>query len=246
MSSNKSIWWEKTVEYAYVRKFLGDYTFLYPFDGKHEKLSDTLLSNGYSWIIVEFKQDHKWLTSEKEKFNKYGGVKNYSEACKELVGKYGSNNYSGIGHHFIVYGKLEDKGKSNLDLIAERYFSKPKDEIFKPVDLLLKGIEQSDFIKYVNRFNWFKSRRGGNGGGSGDSHDPGPTPRGFDFDNYTSVIGIGIKDNAVVCAPMKELIELTEQSVNKQDVVSLTDDYKFCTIKKRHPPKETPAEEVAD
>ncbi|HHR6036744.1 TPA: hypothetical protein ACS70C_001103 [Providencia alcalifaciens] len=245
MRNNKSLWWEKTVEYAYVKRFLGDYSFLYPFDGEHEKLSDALLSNGFSWIIIEFKQDQNWIRAEIKKFNKYGGMSNYSNACENLVGIYGSKEYSGIGHHFIVYGKLDDH--DNLDLFTERYFSTPNEAIFKPIDLLLKGIKQSDFIEYVNLFNLYKNYRDGNNGQNRRSKKPkGPGPRSLNFEDYASVIGIGVKDNVVVCVPMKKLVELITQEKKQENANNNSDVCSLSTSKQKHQSEEITAEEITD
>nr|VVV06115.1 hypothetical protein AW0309160_03599 [Aliivibrio wodanis] len=247
MLKKQNIWWEKTVEYFYVQSHLGKYKFLYPFDGVHERISDSLLSNGYSWVIIEFKKNHEWLEAERLKFNKKNGYSTYNQARKELVNDYGDRLKDGVKHHFIVYGELDEE--DNLTLKTERYFSIPKNEVFLPNDLLSKGIEQSLFVKYVNRFNTLKGKKGGNGGSGGSNSPDQPKPGGFDFENYTSVIGIGLKDNVAVCLPLNQLIKEAQELTLKNDLTKNLDaaaTITFSTVssKKKHPPE--PLEEFAD
>lgn len=69
-------WWEKTVEYYFIRKFIPDEMILSPLDGEQEKAGDAFLSNNERWIILEFKKDFESLVSEKKKYKNYDAARN--------------------------------------------------------------------------------------------------------------------------------------------------------------------------
>jgi len=64
-------WWEKSVEYYFVKKFLPLETMISAFDGKHEQIGDVLLQHADRWIMIEFKVDKDAINSEKNKFHDY-------------------------------------------------------------------------------------------------------------------------------------------------------------------------------
>ncbi|MFS1934519.1 hypothetical protein [Vibrio splendidus] len=206
-------WWEKTVEYAYVKKYLGEYEFIWPYDGKHESLSDSAIANGLTWSIIEFKSDLKWENAEKKKFEKHGSGK-YLEAKLALMKNYAEGNANkGIAHHFIVYGELDSH--NNLSLKSERYFAAENKYIFEPTELVKKGIALTPFIKYVYEFNKWKN--GGNNGGSGggSTHPPQNPDGGLSLSNYGVVVGVGLKNNTVVCMTLEDFVkETTPQKIN--------------------------------
>ena len=50
-------WWEKTVEYYFILKCLGDSISIAPLDGHEERGGDAILSSKHRWILIEFKKD---------------------------------------------------------------------------------------------------------------------------------------------------------------------------------------------
>lgn len=54
MSTKKVTWYEKTVEYAFARKFLEAAAM--PLSGTAEKVGDTIFYEGNSFFIIEFKR----------------------------------------------------------------------------------------------------------------------------------------------------------------------------------------------
>jgi hypothetical protein len=49
------IWWEKTVEYAYVMTMGIDH-FVAPLDGKEDALADLIVKLDATWTLIEFKR----------------------------------------------------------------------------------------------------------------------------------------------------------------------------------------------
>jgi len=140
-------WWEKTVEYYFIRKFIPDEMILSPLDGKEEKAGDTLLSINEKWVILEFKKDADSLASEKKKY------KNYDAAETELS--------SNDEHHFLIYGQVVN---SEFGLGGKTYFSRSPvtniNEIFE------SGKDKDEFVSYLERLIEHKSKAKESSGGS--------------------------------------------------------------------------------
>jgi hypothetical protein len=207
MAKIEKIWWEKTVEYFYISKYLHSFAMVVPLDGNHEKLSDAALSNGFQWIIIEFKKDLDWLRPEKEKFDKHGSGR-YEDAKKTLLAEYGEDK--GLNHHFLVYGEVSEEG--DLSLKCEKYFSTPQKNVFDPSELFAKGLTFDRFKKYVEKLVWYKSRDNGDSGGNGNVTPPDtdlPDSGGvLSFSDYHSVFGVNVLKNEVTCMTIKEFVEL--------------------------------------
>lgn len=141
-------WWEKTVEYYFVRKFVDEKTLAAPLDGDEERAGDTILSNGHKWILIEFKKDSGSIKTEYTKFN------NYLNAKSEL------SNFD--GHHFLIYGLLTQE-KEEFGIKAITYFSNKS-----PVDMnniLSTGVDIESFQLYLTKFfNLKRNSSGGTGG----------------------------------------------------------------------------------
>ncbi|ART62851.1 hypothetical protein [Kushneria marisflavi] len=140
-------WWEKTVEYYFIRKFISDEMILSPLDGEHERAGDALLSNHEKWIVIEFKKDSNSLASERRKY------KNYSEAKKELS--------SSDDHHFLIYGQVDD---GNFSLVGKTYFSNKN--VSDVGEILYAGKGKESFIFYLERLVKHKSKVEESSGGS--------------------------------------------------------------------------------
>jgi hypothetical protein len=144
-------WWEKTVEYYFIREFIPDEMILSPLDGEQEKAGDTFLSNNEKWIVLEFKRDFESLVSEKKKY------KNYDAAKIELSP---SDN-----HHFLIYGQIVD---GSFGLGGKTYFSnKP---VCKISEIFEAGKEKEEFISYLEKLIEHKSKVNESSGGSVGSY----------------------------------------------------------------------------
>jgi len=145
-------WWEKTVEYYFIQKHVGDNMFIAPLDGKEEKAGDAIFSANQKWLLIEFKRNKKSINSEKDKFEDYEKAK----SCLQ----------SKDGHHCIVYGQeLDDV----FSVAIETYFSKSSRYLIG--DMLNHGVYFDQFNEYLNQFLSFKSSNSCSGGGiSPDSY----------------------------------------------------------------------------
>jgi hypothetical protein len=65
----EKIWWEKTVEYTYVRD-LGIGDFAAPFDGNEEQMGDAVMKRENRWLLIEFKRTGHQFSSERKKYPK--------------------------------------------------------------------------------------------------------------------------------------------------------------------------------
>lgn len=128
------IWWEKTVEYAFVREILPSAAEAFPLAGDVEKsFGDLLIALNATCRLIEFKRDKDAIQSEKKKFPAFvldsakkkvmNGkfVDLLQQTFPELIKCEGSKA------HFFVYGHPEDK-KSFL-LHAVRYASDPDEGV---------------------------------------------------------------------------------------------------------------------
>ncbi len=131
------IWWGKTVEYYFVKKYVELDMLIAPLDGNEEKAADAILSNVDSWALIEFKRSDSELSNEYKKFNDYESAKLYFSD---------SDN-----HHFLIYGGLDSQGEFQLE--AQTYFSRKPTRV---ADIVYLGIKQSDFFRYLRSFLKFK------------------------------------------------------------------------------------------
>lgn len=145
------LWWEKTVEYYFVKKYVNLDMLIAPMDGNEEKAADAILSNVDSWILIEFKRSIRELSSEHNKFE------DYESAKLILSGK--------DSHHFLIYGKLDEEGEFALD--GQTYFSRNKTDVNNVVNL---GIKQNKFIQYLVAFLKFKEGSDGTASGGVGSY----------------------------------------------------------------------------
>jgi hypothetical protein len=139
------LWWEKTVEYFFVQKYVNLDMFIAPLDGKQEKAGDAIFANESSWVLIEFKRDQDSIASEIDKFT------NYSVA-KETLEPIG-------GHHLIIFG---ESNNDQFSLKSQEYFSATEVNIDQA---LLSGAEKEKFLEYLHKFIDFKKQsKSGTGG----------------------------------------------------------------------------------
>ncbi|KPV90062.1 hypothetical protein AN395_03523 [Pseudoalteromonas sp. P1-30] len=128
------LWWEKTVEYYFIQKYVDLRTFVAPLDGNHEKAGDAIFANVSKWVLIEFKRDSKSVSDELKKFTDYKKAKEELESIGQ--------------HHLIIYGEENFLGK-DIELVCQEYFSGKKVD----TELALEsGISKSKFIEYINKF----------------------------------------------------------------------------------------------
>lgn len=119
-SKDKLLFWEKTVEWIFVRKYYEPRMFAAPLDDTAEGAGDVLInfSGIKKWLVIEFKSDETKIPTERGKFPIYGWSKwaektqkgrcfiNATTAFKELV-SYWKNAEK--PPHLIVFGQKEEQ-----------------------------------------------------------------------------------------------------------------------------------------
>ena len=130
------IWWEKTVEYAFVMHCAPRSSVAFPLDGKQEAAGDTILKLFSKWIIIEFKRDRSTVNSEAAKLTSPAAA--FAELAK-----------SG-GHHLIVYGAVSN---GEFVLEARTYFEGKA----CPIDAIGgRGATIDHFRNYLKSFTAYK------------------------------------------------------------------------------------------
>ena len=183
-------WWEKTIEYSFVRMHLPMSSVIYPLDGWHEQAGDALLRSAKKWIMIEFKVDENAIKTEEKKFYDF-------QSALNILAPHDS-------HHFIVYGssiiirprkKVDDKQhnsgfnpimkKRSLVLCATTYFSRRNCDM---KEIFSSGVRLEVFKSYVNEFLYHKNNGPGGGGM--------PT---LTLNDYALVAGIDDEGAVVAC-----------------------------------------------
>ena len=171
-------WWEKTVEYYFILKYLGDSISIAPLDGHEERGGDAILSSKHRWILIEFKKDKKSLGAEQYKFN------NYSSAKERL-----SDSDS---HHFVVYGFINNQvNPRKFALTGQTYFSEKRIE--SVTEMLKKGKTKTEFLAYLDKLMNLKKASDTSGSG------------GLGLESYSLVAGINSKGEVAQCMSLYDL-----------------------------------------
>lgn len=140
-------WWEKTVEYYFIRKFISDKMILSPLDGAEEKAGDALLGTNERWIIIEFKKDIDSLESEKKKYKDYDAAKNELSSLDS--------------HHFLIYGQNQE---GTFSLAGKTYFS--SEQVSNVSEIFQAAKEKNEFISYLEKLIKHKTKVEESSGGS--------------------------------------------------------------------------------
>lgn len=146
---NSLIWWEKTVEYAFISWSKLQFDAV-PLDGNMEKAGDTLFLNGKNELfLIEFKRkkDDECIQSELNKFN------NYQDALIKI------RNNKCNRCHFVVYGSIEYS--IDFGLIFENYIDFIENKAAMPLGNSFNNqydffedytIDTTDFFEYLKFF----------------------------------------------------------------------------------------------
>ncbi|MFL9954403.1 hypothetical protein PQR21_23770 [Paraburkholderia nemoris] len=174
------IWWEKTVEYAFILEQGEPLDFAAPLAGAHETAADAIFGNGAKLLLVEFKRDEAALASEKDKYENYDGAKALMSGRD--------------GHHLIVFGErvVTSEEKTRLSLAFKTYFA--RDDVEGPL-FETQAVEKAEFDKYLADLLLFKKRDGRSSGRLG-------------AEAFASVIGL-TANNELVNASLEEYMEQT-------------------------------------
>lgn len=179
------IWFEKSVEYAFVIQaiHLDIFSLIFPLDGAIEGIGDTVFAKDSKYIIVEFKLTLGDLSAEYSKYAAKDGKTGraaFVEVIKEIkkmAVDMKTNFYLG-GHHFLVGGELENninlgagKNSKKLKLKIVNYFdaanalNKDRFKFLEMDDIKNAGIPKADFDEYISVLLSHKDGDDGGGGG---------------------------------------------------------------------------------
>ncbi len=150
---NKSIWWEKTVEYNFVLNSQKDYNLnlLTPLDGHVESIGDAVVGENNNFYIIEFKKTLENFNSEYKKYNgDEEGFNKAKENCKKL---------HGWEHHFVIGGTIEKlQEKVILQLDIKRYFDVDNSNPLDKKELFQNGMSKNELSEYTSELTKFKKR----------------------------------------------------------------------------------------
>ncbi|WP_301098384.1 hypothetical protein [Otariodibacter sp.] len=137
-------WWEKTVEYKFVRNCTSSSMFL-PLDGDPEKMGDTIFSEKNKFLLIEFKRIASDFKDEIKKYSNMDKIK------QEL-----NSNYPSTDYHIFIYG---ENNNNQLDIAIVPYWdgldgNYSKKEILSDKNKFNNyvqnyGTKYSNFDKYV-------------------------------------------------------------------------------------------------
>lgn len=132
-------WWEKTIEYMFVRQIMGDNTLAAPLDGKPEKwLGDLVEQVEDKFRLIEFKR----TTNASSENGKYGEKHNdYISACNGI-----SNKESAA--HWLVFG---EEVNGQLKLKYRQYFQNSDKDSLLTQSGLLSAMEFNAFKSYIEK-----------------------------------------------------------------------------------------------
>ena len=137
--TEKYKWWEKTVEYSFVRTIMNDNSIACPLAGKAEKWAGDLVESiENKFRLIEFKKD---AGSIKDEDKKYGdGRTNYLVKFTDEI-----KNSNGAQSHWLVFGEFNTK----LELKYRNYFANDGAESLSGTnDLCTSNL--SDFKMYID------------------------------------------------------------------------------------------------
>ncbi len=157
-------WWEKTVEYAFVRWMLPSSSSAIPLAGEVEAaIGDLLLKDPFArFRLIEFKAHQDDIQSEKRKFPKLRGAAfkglRFQRALLEghdpLVG------HDGAAAHWLVFGAEIDK---QFHLKAQRYCEEGA-QVLRPGNLVLHSVDLAVMVDYLDQLTAARKREEAAGG----------------------------------------------------------------------------------
>lgn len=171
--------WEKTVEWEYVRNYLAKADFGAPLAGTEEALGDAAIGFATAkWCLIEFKRVQASVLAEKDKYPVFN-EKNFEvdgkisakyrdmeSAFVDLLNTYGLPGKA-VPPHFLVYGagkkrnKVERKSKDEilkklqLEFGACKSNSKEAEEFEKAISNYVTAAETYDLMEISANRYWY-------------------------------------------------------------------------------------------
>lgn len=165
----ESTWWEKTVEYLFVRTILPEVALAMPLAGQVEALlGDLLDGNIAAFRLIEFKRDSSTLQSELVKYKPDEAARRQYFADYLRLKSPGLLEMPGASGHWLVYAELDPATGADLRLLARRYGAMRTDPGFLvKQDADLPRVPAADLWNYMARLVLLRSKAGmlGSSGG---------------------------------------------------------------------------------
>ncbi|WP_146165100.1 hypothetical protein [Mycoplana dimorpha] len=152
-SGHTAIWWEKTVEYAYLAKSVSDGVQLVPFAGPLERATgDAIEIVGNEFVIIEFKDlfSKKAIRQESIKFlNEYRPYYKYRAIITEFISNYDISAQD--TPHYFAHREVINNGKINY--VSDSFDIEYRDYWTFAVVEYPKRWLATDFLVYLRCLN---------------------------------------------------------------------------------------------
>lgn len=144
-------WWEKTVEYAFVQKHMGELAKAIPLDGNQEQWwGDLITEEGCEFTLIEFKRD---LDAVDDEFDKYSSLlpcpdvgRNHAHLVRKKKGSL--ILMAGAMGHILILG-VEDEHTETMKLKLGWYWDPGRNLVDIPTQEKMPKVEAKYFAEYV-------------------------------------------------------------------------------------------------
>jgi hypothetical protein len=159
-SPTKGVWWEKTVEYIFVKQFLPTTSLFSPLGGNAEKFFGDLfdLNPERKARLIEFKREKSSIADEVIKYYEKDKVPKgakYEDAWRSIVGDPAPPGASG---HWIIYGKQDNH---QLDLHRLQYGESNQSLAEKLTESMDPGyVCPMELLRYMDKLGKARTRGG--------------------------------------------------------------------------------------
>ncbi|WP_166225287.1 hypothetical protein [Pseudomonas atagonensis] len=160
--ATEMLWWEKTVEYFFVRKILPLDALAAPLAGDAEKFFGDLMNESKDGRarLIEFKREKANIKDEVLKYYAKGAVPAGQTFHKAWLAAISNNICPGSLGHWFVYGHVE-KDTSDLVLEGRQYGPEKTKPILIQNDDQLGYVQPKALFDYMKRLMVMRSRGGG-------------------------------------------------------------------------------------
>lgn len=150
------IWWEKTVEYAYLNHyFVKNSISIAPLAGPVERyIGDAITKSRNEFCIIEFKKSNSEINRERDKFIKDETCKYYTEFLSKIQKELTSPGIRGREPHYLVYGELQGR---RISPVTIDYWRRHKDKYRgKDIPQEQRKLPSSLFLEYVSALSKYR------------------------------------------------------------------------------------------
>ena len=155
-------WWEKTIEYSFVRNIIPKLSSAFPLDGDLETaFGDLLLKEGTNIRIIEFKSTKEQIQTEKKKwgFTKEKCPNYYLQPFEETLQACWSETVKNLPArkaHWLIYGEPTESGFS---LTAKDYWHESQETYSLEKSEHLEKLNTAKTEDMLNYLKIFRNRK---------------------------------------------------------------------------------------